>query len=63
MLVLTRKIDQTIHIGDDIIIQIVEVSRNQVRVGITTPRDIPIWRGEIYEKIKEREKNEQRSNS
>lgn len=51
MLVLTRKPNQSIIIGDDIKITVVEVRGEQVRLGITAPKDIPVHRQEIYEAI------------
>ncbi len=51
MLVLTRKVGESIHIGDDILIKIVEVSGKSVRVGIDAPRSISILRQEVYENI------------
>ncbi|PRX32580.1 carbon storage regulator CsrA [Orenia metallireducens] len=51
MLVLTRKINESIIIGDDIELTIVEISGGQVRVGINAPRQIEIHRKEIYEQI------------
>ena len=51
MLVLTRKQDECIRIGDGIIIKILENSGSQVKLGITVPRKIPIYREEIYQKI------------
>lgn len=51
MLVLARKRDQSIMIGDDIEIIIVDVHGDQVKLGITAPRHIPVHRKEIYEEI------------
>lgn len=51
MLVLTRKSNQSIIIGNDIEVTIVEVRGEQVRLGITAPKEIPIYRREIYEAI------------
>jgi len=53
MLVLTRKVDECINIGDDIEIRVVEVKGGNVRLGIVAPSRIPIYRQEIYDKIQE----------
>jgi carbon storage regulator len=58
MLVLTRRIDQTILIGDPksglppLEITVIEVRGDQVRLGIKAPRDMPVHRKEIYEQIR-----------
>lgn len=52
MLILTRKSDEAIKIGDDITIRILEIRGNQVRIGIEAPSNIRIHRHEIYERIK-----------
>ena len=52
MLVLTRRKDQIIRIGDDIEITIVDVKGPAVRVGITAPKNIPIYRSEVWDAIK-----------
>ena len=51
MLVLSRYKDQSIYIGDDIIITIVDVRGDRIRIGIDAPADIPVHRQEIYEAI------------
>ncbi len=53
MLVLTRKADQTIAIGDEIKIRILEIGNGYVKLGIDAPRDMPIHRAELYEKLKQ----------
>ncbi len=51
MLVLTRKPNQAIVVGDDIRIVIVSVDRDQVRLGIEAPREVSVHRAEVYEEI------------
>jgi carbon storage regulator len=51
MLVLTRRNGQSIRIGDDIVITILESSRDQVRIGIRAPRSVGVHREEVYEEI------------
>ena len=53
MLVLTRKTNQSIMIGDDIEVSVLAVSRDKIRLGITAPRDVPVFRKEVYLSIKE----------
>lgn len=62
MLVLTRKPHQQIMIGDDIIVNVVEVQGDNVRIAIEAPRDVKIYRGEIYQAIQE-EQNQEESDS
>lgn len=52
MLVLTRKINESIMIGDNIEIMVLDVRDNQVKIGIRAPRDVSIHRQEVYEEIK-----------
>ena len=54
MLVLTRKTNQSIMIGDDIEISILSVTGDKVRIGIDAPRDVAVFRKEVYEVIDER---------
>jgi carbon storage regulator len=53
LLVLTRKRDESIIIGDDIKITIVDVRGDQVKIGIDAPRQIPVHREEVYKEIQE----------
>ena len=53
MLVLTRKTNQSIMIGDDVEVTVLAVSRDKIRLGITAPRDIPVFRKEVYLSIKD----------
>jgi carbon storage regulator len=52
MLVLTRKSNQSIMIGDDIEVSVLAVMGEKVRIGISAPRDIPVFRKEVYLEIK-----------
>ena len=51
MLVLTRRLGEVLRIGDRITIKVVEIKGKQVKVGISAPVDLPIYREEVYEKI------------
>jgi carbon storage regulator len=51
MLVLSRKIDERVMIGDDIEIMVVGMEGDQVKLGIDAPEEIPIHRQEVYEEI------------
>jgi len=53
MLVLTRKADQSIMIGDDIEVSVLSVLGEKVRIGIRAPRDIPVFRREVYDEIQQ----------
>ena len=53
MLVLTRKSNQSIMIGDDVEISVLSIMGEKVRIGITAPRDVPVFRKEVYLEIQE----------
>ncbi|OHB59582.1 MAG: carbon storage regulator [Planctomycetes bacterium RBG_13_46_10] len=59
MLVLSRQKDESIMIGDNVEITIVDVRGDKVRLGIAAPKEIPVHRKEVYEAI-QREKSEQK---
>jgi carbon storage regulator len=52
MLILTRRVGESVVIGDDIGVTILGVKGNQVRIGVTAPKDVTVHRQEIYERIK-----------
>lgn len=52
MLVLSRKKNETITIGDNIIITVVELRGDKCRIGISAPKDVPVHRTEVFEAIK-----------
>jgi carbon storage regulator len=52
MLILTRRVGETVMIGDDVTITVLGVKGNQVRVGINAPKHVAVHREEIYERIK-----------
>lgn len=53
MLVLTRRIGETLNIGDDVQVTIMGICGSQVRIGITAPKDVPVHREEIRERIEQ----------
>ncbi len=53
MLILTRKIEEEIKIGSDITIKILSISDNQIKIGIEAPGNVQIFRGEVYNKVKQ----------
>lgn len=51
MLVLTRKLGEVIMIGDDIRIEVLSIDRNKIRLGVAAPKDIAVYRREIYDRM------------
>jgi carbon storage regulator len=53
MLILSRRVGECVTIGNDIVVKVVEVSGNQIRLGISAPRDVRVLRDEIVQAMKE----------
>lgn len=53
MLILSRKKDESIVIGDNIIISLVDIKGDQVKIGISAPSDVKVYRQEVYQAIQE----------
>jgi carbon storage regulator len=58
MLILTRRVGETVMIGDDVTITVLGVKGNQVRVGINAPKNVAVHREEIYERIKREQQSD-----
>lgn len=53
MLILSRRIGETLHIGDAITVTVVAVRGDHVRIGVQAPREVPVHRGEVYARIEQ----------
>lgn len=62
MLILTRRVGETLVIGDEVTVTVLGIKGNQVRIGVNAPKDVSVHREEIYERI-QREKEGGEGNS
>lgn len=58
MLILTRRVGETVMIGDDVTVTVLGVKGNQVRIGVNAPKDVAVHREEIYERIRREHEDE-----
>ncbi len=58
MLILTRRVGETLMIGDDVKVTVLGVKGNQVRIGVDAPRDVTVHREEIFDRIKKEKEQE-----
>lgn len=59
MLILTRRVGETLMVGDEVTVTVLGVKGNQVRIGVNAPKDIAVHREEIYERIKREQATEE----
>ncbi len=63
MLILTRRVGETVMIGNDVTVTVLGVKGNQVRIGINAPKNVAVHREEIYERIKREQQGEPQGES
>ena len=63
MLILTRRVGESLMIGDEINVTVLGVKGNQVRIGVSAPKDVAVHREEIYQRIQKEKHGEQESGS
>jgi len=63
MLILTRRVGESIMIGEEVVVTVLGVKGNQVRIGVNAPKEVSVHREEIYERIKSEGDNNSHSGS
>ncbi len=61
MLILTRRVGETLMVGDDVTVTVLGVKGNQVRIGVNAPKDVSVHREEIYQRIQKEKSETQQS--
>ncbi len=62
MLILTRRVGETLVIDDDILVTVLSIKGNQVRIGVNAPKEVSVHREEIYQRIQEEKKAKESDN-
>jgi carbon storage regulator len=60
VLILTRRVNETLMVGNEITVTVLGVKGNQVRIGVNAPKDVPVHREEIYERVQQEKAEEER---
>lgn len=63
MLILTRRVGETLMVGDDVTVTVLGVKGNQVRIGVNAPKDVAVHREEIYDRIRKENLDEEGAES
>ena len=53
MLILTRRLGESIRIGDDVAVTVVDIKGAQIRIGVQAPKDVPVHRDEVFKRLRE----------
>lgn len=56
MLIITRRPGEKVMVGDDVVVEVIEISGSNVRIGISAPRSVPVYREEIWAAVQEENK-------